>query len=658
MDKRLPLALAVCLLIVVGWTFLFAPKPVRPAPASPPAAASDPASTGETEPVPTAPATAAAPSAPPATPSVSEPEPARPPSEGPVVAGTEEPDLALDFGAGGERGHYRATFSNRGGSLVSLRTGEWYDRARLSTAEKADPEHWTELLGPVDTAQGRTASMALATSPSSAALAREPLENALWARSVLGDPAKPDGVEFTLAPGTGVTFKKRFLFSPGTDVFRFEFEIRNDALQDPGPREFILVPAACVPIEAGDRFYTEPQAIAFARKGSDASGSAEVKSVQDKSQPAGGELPLAGPVSFAGVINKYFAVLLHGGATDAEAQATLIGATWRTLPPAALGGPVKQIVTDLRLRVFVPEKGASRTYKYEVYAGPKRREELEAAWPDFSKVVQHDLGFFNGIASILLAVLNLFEGITHNWGLAIILLTISVRLVLFPVNRRSQTSMARYQSKMKRLQPRIDEIKKKYAKDATAQRQEQAKLMQEEGAFPPLGGCLPMFLQIPVFIGLFAALRTSFDLRQADFAFWIHDLAVPDRLLRIGLNLPVVGSIEYLNVLPLLMVVLWIWQQKGMPMPADEQAARMQKMMMWMPVMMGFFLYNYAAGLSLYMITQSGLGIIEQKVIKKVWPLDDVERPRKKSGFMTRLMELQQQQLEQQKKRRTSQRRS
>jgi len=195
-------------------------------------------------------------------------------------------------------------------------------------------------------------------------------------------------------------------------------------------------------------------------------------------------------------------------------------------------------------------------------------------------------------------------------------------------------------------------------KDPTAQRQEQAKLMQEEGAFPPLGGCLPMFLQIPVFIGLFAALRTSFDLRQANFGFWIHDLAVPDRLLRIGLSLPVVGSIEYLNVLPILMVVLWIWQQKGMPMPADEQAARMQKMMMWMPVLMGFFLYNYAAGLSLYMITQSGLGIIEQKVIKKVWPLDDAERPRKKSGFMTRLMELQQQQLQQQKKRRASQRRS
>jgi len=204
--------------------------------------------------------------------------------------------------------------------------------------------------------------------------------------------------------------------------------------------------------------------------------------------------------------------------------------------------------------------------------------------------------------------------------------------------------MSRYQTKMKRLQPRIEEIKKRNAKDPAAQRQEQAKLMQEEGAFPPLGGCLPMFLQIPVFIGLFAALRASFDLRQAKFALWIQDLSLPDQFLPIGLNLPLLGSIPYLNVLPPLMVVLWVWQQKGMPTPADEQAARMQKMMLWMPVMMGFFLYNYAAGLSLYMITQSGLGIVEQKVIKKVWPLDETEQPRKKNAFLARLMAAQDEQ--------------
>jgi membrane protein insertase Oxa1/YidC/SpoIIIJ len=117
--------------------------------------------------------------------------------------------------------------------------------------------------------------------------------------------------------------------------------------------------------------------------------------------------------------------------------------------------------------------------------------------------------------------------------------------------------------------------------------------------------------------------------------------------LRLDFNthLPLIGTIEYLNVLPLLMVVLMIIQQKGMPAPTDEQAARMQKMMMWMPVMFCFILYNYAAGLSLYMVTGSILGIIEMRVIKKYWPVDDTEKPPKKDGFMSRLMEAQQKQL-------------
>jgi YidC/Oxa1 family membrane protein insertase len=163
--------------------------------------------------------------------------------------------------------------------------------------------------------------------------------------------------------------------------------------------------------------------------------------------------------------------------------------------------------------------------------------------------------------------------------------------------------------------------------------------MQKEGMVPPLGGCLPVFIQLPVFIGLFSALRTSFDLRQAPFFLWIKDLSKPDHLLALHWNthVPFLGTVDYLNLLPILMVVLWLWQQMTMPKPTDEQAARMQKMMMFMPVVMGFFLYNYAAGLSLYMCTQSLLGIVEQTVIKKIWPIDDTEQPKKSDGFLARM---------------------
>lgn len=256
------------------------------------------------------------------------------------------------------------------------------------------------------------------------------------------------------------------------------------------------------------------------------------------------------------------------------------------------------------------------------------------------------------IAGLLLTVMQLLHGLTGNWGIAIILLTILIRVILFPLNRRSQTAMARYQKKMKRVQPKLNELKEKFADNPQKQRQEQARIMQEEGAFPPLGGCLPMFLQIPVFFALFSMLRTSFELRQADFGGWIHDLSQPDRMFKLGIQLPFVGDyLEYFNLLPILMIISWVFQQRGMPTPTDEQAARMQKMMMWMPVFMGVFLYNYAAGLSLYMITTSTLGIIEQRVIKKAWPIDDTELETKKrgcgpfSGLMENLAEKQREQM-------------
>jgi YidC/Oxa1 family membrane protein insertase len=225
-----------------------------------------------------------------------------------------------------------------------------------------------------------------------------------------------------------------------------------------------------------------------------------------------------------------------------------------------------------------------------------------------------------------------------------------VRGALFPLNRRSQTSMARYQKKMKRVQPSW--------RSQEALRGRSAEAARGPGAHHAGGGRLPAARRLPADLPADAdllrpvrALRTSFDLRQAPFAFWIHDLSRPDHLLQLELHLPLI-DLTYLNVLPILMVVLWILQQMGMPKPADEQAARMQKMMMFMPALFGFMLYNYAAGLSLYMITTSSCSIVEQKVIKKVWPIDDTEVARKEkpgcgpfSGIMQNLAEKQKEQL-------------
>jgi len=130
---------------------------------------------------------------------------------------------------------------------------------------------------------------------------------------------------------------------------------------------------------------------------------------------------------------------------------------------------------------------------------------------------------------------------------------------------------------------------------------------------PPIGGCLPMFVTIPVFIGLFTALRISYDLRQQPFMFYIDDLSQPDALFTLGFE-----WMPYFNLLPLLMVGLWWWLQSNTPLPTDPQQRQMMKIMRFMPLMFGVMLYSYASGLMVYMITSSLFALVEQRVTRKL----------------------------------------
>lgn len=640
MEKRLFIVIPLCLLILIGYQALFVkrapPAPLQPAPSVVEPSSASSSSTDATKP--------------------NDAEPAAQDASGepslPRVADTEERTKELVVGRPGEPGYYRAVFTNKGGGLLELRTGNAFVRAGLDETQKKDPKYWEPLVGhTAENAKLRPASFALRTQENSASLQRAPLDEELWTMKVLGDEQASGGargVEFTLSPGTGVTFTKRILFVPGRDELKLELELANDALaSQSGPRVFQLTPAAWLDAQSGDGYYPEPQATAAGRKhGSEDLECVSIPRDEGGSEPRRGTLRANEDLAFVGVHGKYFAFLLF---PEEASRKALLGADWRkqydsdwaAAHPEHADRAWKQIVSDALVELPLSAMGGTSKVAFRAYAGKKEPEALRAAHPDLEALHRYDLGWVRVISAPLLLLLKLFHSLVSSWGVAIVLLTLLVRLVLFPINRRSQTAMARYTAKMKRLQPRIDELKKRYEKDPSKLRTEQARLMQQEGAFPPLGGCLPMFLQIPVFIGLYRALGISYDLRQQPFLGWIHDLALPDRTLPLNWHLPLFGDVPYLNVLPPVMVVLWVWQQRMMPAPADEQAAKMQKMMMFMPVMMGVFLYNYAAGLSLYMITQSALGIFETKVIRKYWPVDDKELAPKKSGFWARMMALQ-----------------
>jgi len=235
--------------------------------------------------------------------------------------------------------------------------------------------------------------------------------------------------------------------------------------------------------------------------------------------------------------------------------------------------------------------------------------------------VQYGKVWLRWINRLLLVWMRWMHALTHNWGVAIILLTVTVKALLFPLNRMQSRTMELFQKKMKLLQPQIDELKQRYKNNLQKLQQEQQKLMAANGVRPPVFGCLILFLQMPVWYGLFQIMRSAPELRQAGFFGWITDLSLPDQVpLGFTFHLPIDpfnwGNISTIHVLPILMMVAWLVQNRMMPKATDPQQAQMQKMMNFFPIIFGFFLYAYASGQSLYMLVNSILGMLQMKFLR------------------------------------------
>lgn len=322
---------------------------------------------------------------------------------------------------------------------------------------------------------------------------------------------------------------------------------------------------------------------------------------------------------------------------------------------ADLGADSLRTVSVLLFEEALVRGGPPKEHEVVLYLGPKSTTFLDAdlggggdlpaeAVKAMGEVYEGQLGWASFIGKAVLAALGFLHGVLGNWGWAIVALTFFVRLLLFPVNRRSQASMLHHQEAMARIKPKLEALKKKHEKDPRTYAQEQMKLMRAEKVpIMPLGGCLPLLLQIPIFFGLFAALRSSIDLRQAPW-LWVKDLSQPDHLVAFASPWPnplqLCGSccgmpqapITGFHLLPILMTIAWVASSAMMPKPqtSDPALEQQRKIMMFMPLVFGLMMYGYAAGLSLYWLTSSLLGIFESQVIKKVWPVKkpgEVVRP-------------------------------
>jgi YidC/Oxa1 family membrane protein insertase len=230
--------------------------------------------------------------------------------------------------------------------------------------------------------------------------------------------------------------------------------------------------------------------------------------------------------------------------------------------------------------------GSDAKFSLSLFVGPKLQRQLKATGPELARVT--DYGYLYVLAQPLFIVLDTVDSIFHNWGVAIILVTFLLKLAFYPLSEASGRSMA----KMKQLQPRIKNIQDTYKDDAEKRGRAMMELYQRE-KINPVAGCLPIIIQIPVFLAFYWVLLESVEMRQAPFAFWIHDLSSRDPFF----------------VLPAIMAGAMFAQYKLNPAPPDPVQA---KVFMFMPLVMSFMFAFFPAGLVLYWVTNTVLSIAQQ----------------------------------------------
>lgn len=369
----------------------------------------------------------------------------------------------------------------------------------------------------------------------------------------------------------------------------------------------------------------------------------------------------AGPLVWLAQTSRYFAFAVYPVIDRAAAAANVADPFTNPIDKrfllgeqahAAVWGPsgAERVLVQLTSAPITIAPGAAADLSFAAYAGPMGARILSAATNpvfgalDLSELVVYNLGgpcafcTFQPLARGLLWFLNiLHDYVVFDWALAIMVLVVCVRSVLHPITRKAQISMTLFSRKMQALAPKQAKIRERYKDDPKRMQQEMIRLMREEKvSYAGALGCLPMFLQSPIWIALYAMLYFSFELRHqgAFFGFFqkitggqwsfLGDLSAADHFIDFGrtiFTLPLFGHITGLNILPLLLGIVFYIQQKYLTpppttAPTPEQQQQQKIMRVMMVVMFPVLMYNAPSGLTIYFITNSTLGILESRWIR------------------------------------------
>ncbi len=515
-------------------------------------------------------------------------------SGGNITAVGEDPD-ASPFEV--RAGSYIITFDPKGASVTSIRLSEHLDNGEpveLLFRDESDDNAFMLYLGedsskPIDAVFSHTENVN---------------QNGLNIVSFTRDFITEDGKPFTI--------RKQFAIP---DNGEYMIQLSVDVSTPDGSAIPVNVSSAMYSISVGPQIGPEFESISnnydYRRVSVryDEKGKSDVR-FNDGSFTSDEERN----VDWIALSGKYFTFMLIPE-TD-----SIISSAWATETSSDTGVPQKDTI-------YLTRSVSSESHvqdMYSFYAGPKVKSSLsiyDNADDNIFRIEGHELtdiidgSWLSWLESILNWILQLFYKIIPNYGVAIILLTILIKLLLQPLAKKGMDSNA----KMGALTPKLNEIKERYPDDPEAQNAAMAKLYKEEG-INPMGSCLPMLIQFPIFIALYGLLNTNFDLRGSMFIpGWIPDLSIPDTIFTLPFAIPLLGS--QIHLLPILYTISMIFSMKitqmGTQASAGSQAGMMKFMTYGMPLIFFFIMYNAPSGLLLYWSTVNVISIGQQVFVNK-----------------------------------------
>ena len=412
------------------------------------------------------------------------------------------------------------------------------------------------------------------------------LDNAAFSANLSTDridvKAGPEKITFSWKSSQGVVVEKTYSFAPDSYVIGLDVTVKNGsdrAIQDK------LYVSLIGQVDAEGR--------AYGFEGPSAMINGDLNEVDVDDIPDQNVFP--GKIKWVSVQDRYF---MKGIIPSQVQEASMrLFVKENNLVEAQYLNPV----SDIR-------PGTQHSYQYSLFFGPRSSEILAAVGHDLAESL--NFGFFDIIAKPCVWLMNKLYSVIPNYGIAIIFLTVLIKIILWPLGSKSYKSM----SEMKKIQPLMKEIREKY-KDDKKKMNEEVMGLYRTYKINPLGGCLPMLVQLPVFFALYRMLYQAIELRHAPFFLWIDDLSAPDRLGNFAVDyIPFMEPPYGIPVLTLIMGASMILQQKMSPPMGDPTQA---KMMMFMPVIFTFIFINFSAGLVLYWLVNNILSIAQQYYIQK-----------------------------------------